>query len=125
MTVSLSGFKARYDEFDSKGDPWIQVRLDDATSDINLNVFPDHIQDRVVYALAAHYMALKIKQTNGQGNAGASLPVASKSVDKVSVGYAQSASTNATDDGYNSTIYGQEFMRLVRTYSIKAVSING
>lgn len=104
--INPATFKARFTEFASIDDTLIQLLLDESyllLSDEN------KYQDTMVLYLTAHNLVVQQNQSNG--NSGASKTVANKTVGNVSVGYANPTIENSDLAYYNSTSYGQNYLR--------------
>lgn len=128
MTVDVAGFRARFPEFVDPPftDEVIQVRLDDAECDFSRSKLGtgecgERIYERIIYTLAAHHLRIWDNTQKGSSTGGGA--IASKSVGKVSVSYARSSSSSLQDDFYLQTIYGQEYLTLLRKYCPGLITI--
>lgn len=126
MASTVITFRTRFPEFSDEQvytDARIQMFLNDAKEDFNQTKLKEAITDRITEYLAAHYLA--IATSSEEGDASSTGPVASKSEGDLSVSYAVN-STNAGDSSfYNSTIYGQQYLTLLRTYCGGMLTLNG
>ena len=116
MACTYADFILRYPEFAILPEARVQMFLDDAACDVDETKFKDCVGSRITCALAAHYSALAYQSANG--NAGSVGQMLSKTVDKVSATYATpDANLSKGSNGYYmSTIYGQEYLSLLRRY---------
>lgn len=120
MAITPALFKVRFPEFDTVADDRIQLFLDDAALVMDAGVWGD-VYDLGQSYLAAHYLALANKSAGGSSGS-VSGPIASRSVDGVSVSYAgsPSASTSANAGYYSTTSYGQRYMTLLKNLGVAA-----
>lgn len=116
MACTYEDFLLRYPEFTMVPVKRIQIFLDDAACDVDGSKFDDCAASRIMCSLAAHYAALGNQSANG--NAGSVGQIVQKTVDKVSATYATpDANLSKGSNGYYmSTIYGQEYLSLLRRY---------
>lgn len=120
MTVSPASFIVRFPEFASVDSDRIQLFLDDASLMINTAYWGDKADLGQSY-LAAHYLVLGSKT-----EAGSSAPtgaVASRSVDGVSISYANPTINDGSAAYYMSTAYGQRYLAIRKTLGIPAIVI--
>lgn len=108
MALTPSGFKTRYEEFDSVSDSKIQVFLDDSELELNVSVWGSYY-DKGGYALAAH--GLKLSQLESSVPGGS---ISSKKVGDVQINYNVKSPDSSLEYYYNSTPYGQEYYRLMQ-----------
>ena len=120
MAVEPASFKLRFEEFACLEDDKIQIFLDDAALELNSVCWGDKYDLGLCY-LAAHYLALSAKSS--QGSVGPVGPIASRSVDGVSVTYARATSNSLADDYFSSTAYGQRYVALRKTLGIMAAVV--
>lgn len=115
MSVTPSAIKARFPEFTSETDAFIQIHLDDAVLDLDETRWGDLYAQGVAY-LTAHLLVSAKRRAANTGAVPAAGAVASKSVGDVSISYASSGrvdnSVGAVE--YNSTTYGQRYLTLRR-----------
>lgn len=116
MAISTDGFLIRYPEFSGTEPDRIQVMLDDATSEIGGRAW-GNLYERGVYALAAHFLFLSgmTAQNGGSGAAGIPLrSVASQSADGLAESFTTASSSSTDDDAslFDTSSYGQEYVRL-------------
>jgi hypothetical protein len=119
-TPTVSGFKARFPEFEALGisDPTIQACLDDAIDHLNEESWGS-CYERAVYYYTAHTLTINQRRTEAvigaglTGAAGTAGPVTSSGADGLSVSFAApKASEGDGDDWYRQTSYGQEYLAL-------------
>jgi len=110
MTINIAGFQARYPEFDTVADARIEVYLADSQLEINESIWSDYYE-KGVYALAAHMLHRSLMSESG--NAGSSGEVSSKRIGDLQISY-NTKSLDSTESYYNSTVYGQEYYRLMK-----------
>lgn len=121
MAVDVAGFRIRYPEFTDPPytDALIESRIEDATCDfsrskLSASACGDNIYCRIIYALAAHNLTLWNKTQKGSITSGGS--ISSKTVGKVSVSYSLSSSAGSTEDFYKQTLYGSDYLMLLKKY---------
>ena len=120
MAITPASFKARFPEFASVSDARVQVFIDDAELELNETCWGDLYNKGLSY-LTAHFLSLGEGSSNGDANPQNVLT--SRSVGDVSVGF-QAASTLSTDEAYfGSTVYGQEYWRMLMQVGMGAVAI--
>jgi len=120
MAINPTSFKIRFNEFDSVLDAYIQLFIDDAMVILN-PVFWGSKYDLGLYYLTAHFLSLSNRTNIGaSGSFGPVAPVASKSVDGVSISYNNPVINNMSDAIYGSTIYGQRYLALRQTLGVAA-----
>jgi hypothetical protein len=127
MAVTPTDFKARYTEFATLSDARIQIFLDDAVLELDVVRWGD-LYDRGLAALAAHFLAISERTSlaGTTGGGGAIGPLASKSVGDVSLSYGwtgNSASGSRDQNYYLSTVYGQDYLRLVAIVGYGMVAV--
>ncbi len=126
MAVTVTTFRTRFPEFSDDTafpDARIQLFIDDAKEDFDGTKLREVISDRITEYLAAHYLA--VGTSSEQGDASNAGPVASKSEGELSVSYAVTAASVGSDAYYQSTIYGQQYLTLLRTYCGSVLTLNG
>jgi len=126
MALDLTSFRARFPEYSVVADypdAYVQVFIDDAIEDVNQTKFKETIADRITAYLAAHY--LTIAELSKAGNQGTVAPVASQSVGEVSVSYAVANLDKGSSAYYKATVYGQQYLALLKRYCVGMISING
>ncbi|MCT4713247.1 MAG: DUF4054 domain-containing protein [Ewingella sp.] len=101
-------------------DAQVQFRLNLADIMLSENLYGPDLYPYIVELYVAHYMALfaqdqRSAAAGGSGGA-ASGVVASKSVDKVSVGYDNSMTLNPDAGFWNNTRYGAEFYEIAMMF---------
>ena len=104
--ATLADFRTRFPEFDTIGDPIVELNLDDATLEVSANF--GIYQDVATLFLAAHFLTISQDATNGAtGSIGG---VASESVDGVSASYNTTATDSQSEQLLSSTVYGQRYL---------------
>jgi len=110
MTVTPADIKARFPEFDTVSDGRIAIFIADATIEVDADEWGVYADKGITY-LTAHFLTLATGSAGG--GAGSVGPVQSQSVGDVSVTFASVAGGNADGGAYGSTVYGQEYQRLL------------
>ena len=108
-------FLLRYPEFGKTDAKRIGLFLYDAQAEVS-KVRWGKLYDRGVMALTAHLLKLSTDAEMSGGAANRNL--ASESAGELSVSYAAPISTNGSDDFYQLTAYGQEYLRLRRLVGV-------
>ena len=124
--IDLTAFRARFPEYSDDAvytDPFVQIFIDDALADVSQTKFKEAIADRITAYLAAHYLTIAVASQNG--NTGSTAPIASQSVGEISVSYAVNSAEKGSDAYFNSTIYGQQYLSLLRRYCPGILTLNG
>lgn len=120
--VPDTGFRVRFPEFDNIPDARVQAFLDDAVFELRKDAWPGALWPRAVNLYAAHMLSLA--QKTAAGATGAVGPVASRSVDGVSISFAVAAGAGGGgDDWLRGTIYGQEMVRLMRLAGMTLLAV--
>ncbi len=110
-------FKARYPEFTNVSDALVQLVLNDAFADVGDTWF-ERDRARAQMLLAAHILTMEGepgRTTTGQSSAGTGF-VKRRKVGDVETEFASpgGSSGSGAASGYGVTIYGQEFLALMR-----------
>jgi hypothetical protein len=110
-------FKARYPEFAAVSDALVQLVLDDAIGDVG-DTWVEKDRARAQMLLAAHTLTMEGepgRTATGQGSAGTGA-VRRRKVGDVEVEFATpgSSQTGFAATGYVASIYGQEYLALLR-----------
>ena len=108
-------FLLRYPEFGKTDAKRIGLFLSDAQAEVR-KVRWAKLYDRGVMALTAHLLKLSADAEISGGAANRNL--ASESAGELSVSYAAPIYTNGSDDFYQLTAYGQEYLRLRKLVGI-------
>ena len=108
-------FLLRYPEFEKTDARRIGLFLSDAQAEVS-QVRWGKLYDRGVMALTAHLLKLKADAEFSGGAANRNL--ASESAGELSVSYAAPIPANGSDDFYQLTAYGQEYLRLRRLVGV-------
>ncbi|WP_109078472.1 DUF4054 domain-containing protein [Aggregatibacter kilianii] len=108
-------FLLRYPEFGKTDAKRIGLFLSDAQAEVS-KVRWGKLYDRGVMALTAHLLKLSADAEISGGAASRNL--ASESAGELSVSYAAPISANGSDDFYQLTAYGQEYLRLRRLIGV-------
>lgn len=116
-------FTVRYPEFASVAPARIEGALQDAENQMSRKVW-NKLYEQGFHALAAHllYASGALSKTGGTGKPVQT--VTSRSVGGISVGYsAPDAGFGANHDGYASSSYGQEYLRLRKLVGVHVLAI--
>lgn len=108
-------FLLRYPEFGKTDAKRIGLFLSDALAEVS-KVRWGKLYDRGVMALTAHLLKLSADAEISGGAANRNL--ASESAGELSVSYVAPISANGSDDFYQLTAYGQEYLRLRRLVGV-------
>lgn len=108
-------FLLRYPEFGKTDAKRIGLFLSDAQAEVS-KVRWAKLYDRGVMALTAHLLKLSADAEISGGAANRNL--ASESAGELSVSYTAPISANGSDDFYQLTAYGQEYLRLRKLVGI-------
>ena len=116
MTISTEGFLIRYPEFSGAGTDRIRVMLDDAASEVGKRAW-GNLYERGVYALAAHLLFSGGMAGENENNEEAGTPlrsVSSQSADGLAESFTTASSSSTDDDAslFDTSSYGQEYVRL-------------
>lgn len=117
-------FIERYPEFTSTAPARMQGALDDAANQMSRKIW-GRLYEQGLYALAAHLLYVSgALNAAGSSNGKPSQSVASRSVGGVSVSYsAPDAGFGSNHDGYASSGYGQEYIRLRKLVGVHVLAI--
>lgn len=111
----IEDFLLRYPEFEKTDVSRIGLFLSDAQAEVSKARW-GKLYDRGVMALTAHLLKLKAEAEVTEGEANRNL--AGESAGELSVSYAMPISANGSDDFYQLTAYGQEYLRLRRLVGV-------
>ena len=123
MALTVADFRIRFPEFSDNiayPDARIQLFIDDATDDIDEAKFRPNIAKRLLSYLSAHY--LELASNSELGDSSSSGPLSSHSEGEVSTSYAVNAADGDLAAYYGSTIYGQKYLTLLRTYGTNVLT---
>lgn len=130
MTVTVASFGESYPEFFTGPNPASAVAADDWIAFAKLMLNADRWGDALdmgVSLYVAHNLALQMTAAragaNGAAPGASSGPVASKSVDKVSVSYDTGAATLTDAGAWNLTTYGVRFLQLARMFGAGGIQL--
>lgn len=112
MAPSTASFKIRFPEFEPIPDIRVEMFIDDAVLELSESSWGDRY-DVGVYYLAAHLLAMGSE--TAAGNPSGIVPISGGSADGLSTTFSRSPSTSMTQEYWQSTSYGREYMRLKRT----------
>lgn len=117
-------FTVRYPEFASVAPVRIEGALQDAANQMSRKVW-NRLYEQGLHALAAHLLyAAGALKPSGSSNGKPIQTITSHSVGGVSVGYsAPDAGFGANHDGYASSSYGQEYLRLRKLVGVHVLAI--
>ncbi|NBI40162.1 DUF4054 domain-containing protein [[Haemophilus] felis] len=102
-------FLLRYPEFNDTDPEQVGIFLEDAQAEV-FEPRWGRLYERGVMALTAHFLAVQKRIALSGGNA--EKPVVAESAGELSASYAMSIATSSLDEFYQTTAYGQEFLRL-------------
>lgn len=127
MTIDVASFRLQYPEFVDPPftDAIIEAKLMDSQCDfsrgkLSNNACGENIYERIIFTLTAHN--LKLWDNRQKGNAVSGGGISSKSVGKVSVSYNRAASNSSQDDFYLQTIYGADYLSLIKKYCVAIIT---
>jgi len=111
--MTYAEFIALYPEFTTMSQVIVEDKLTRAELLLSSSAWGDFYQTAIGLD-AAHNLALRaaIGSSTTGGIKAAAGQITSASGAGLSVGFAQSQSNNQTEEWYNKTIYGQEYLRL-------------
>jgi len=117
-------FTERYPEFSSTAPARISGALEDAANQMSRKVW-GRLYEQGQAALAAHLLFVSGALTaSGNSNGNPMKTIASRSVAGVSVSYSSpDAGFGSNHDGYASSGYGQEYIRLRKLVAVHVLAI--
>lgn len=117
-------FTVRYPEFASVASARIEGALQDAANQMSRRVW-NKLYEQGLHALAAHLLyAAGALNSSGSSNGKPLQVITSRSVAGVSVGYsAADAGFGSAHDGYASSTFGQEYLRLRKLVGVHVLAI--
>ncbi|EQC1411726.1 DUF4054 domain-containing protein [Providencia rettgeri] len=117
-------FLTRYPEFTKTEQPRIELALQDASNQMSRKVW-GKLYEQGQHALAAHLLYQSGALTrSGHSNGKPIQTATSKSAGGLSVGYsAPDAGFGANHDGYASSSYGQEYIRLRKLVGVHVMVV--
>jgi len=123
--MTAEEFKLRFPEFAAVPDGRVDLFIADATIELCPTRWGARYEKGLAY-LAAHYLAIALKNEAAGGAGSTVSPLASRSVGDVSVSFATGSSGSAGkgEEFYNSTAYGQEYWALMQLVGIGVVVVN-
>jgi hypothetical protein len=115
MTVSVTiptaaSIKTRFPEFVDIDDAVVEFSIEEARLEVGTN-WTSGYNLAIVY-LVAHYVASAVAASASAGT-GDEGNIASESIGRLSISYAQSAISNASQDDKSSTSYGRRYVELL------------
>ena len=122
MTVTVISFRTQYPEFTVAlySDQAVTFWLDIAMKRVNPNIWTD-LTDLGVLLFTAHNCLLSNLTSSAQGG---NVNIAnSKSVDRVSVSFDTTTSSNQDAGTYNLTTYGKQFWEYSRLFGMGALQL--
>ena len=130
MAITTSQFRTRFPEFDAICDNVIDMFITDAELFVQESYWGPKY-DLGLYYLTAHFIAKQEQMKNSTPGAGSSQPsgaITSRAVDGVSVGYSNPFSSSSGSGKnrlveFESTVYGQRYIQLIRTLGIPAIVV--
>ena len=116
MAISTEGFLIRYPEFSGTDPDRIRIMLDDATGEVGERAWGT-LYERGVYALAAHFLFSGGMSGQSEGSEAAGIPlrsIASQSAGGLAESFTTASSSSTEDDAslFDTSRYGQEYVRL-------------
>lgn len=121
--VTVDSFRIRFPQFESQSDARIELMISDAAKQVGESYWGDLYNQGVSY-LAAHLLATEMQAFGGSGSInGGAHALASRRVGDVSVSFAVSNQDHQSSF-YNSTIYGQKYLTLLKSLGMGAVAVN-
>ncbi|MDC4238333.1 DUF4054 domain-containing protein [Pasteurella multocida] len=114
-----NSFITRYPEFEDADSEQVGIFIEDAKAEISEKHW-GRLYGRGVMALAAHLLRISLNTKENQG--GAIHPISSETAGELSVSYTQSIS-NTSDDFYQTTAYGQEYLRLRKLIGVGVIVV--
>lgn len=117
-------FTVRYPEFASVAPARIEGALQDAANQMSRKVW-NQLYEQGLHALAAHLLyAAGALTPSGSSNGKPVQVITSRAVAGVSLGFsAPDAGFGANHDGYASSSYGQEYIRLRKLVGVHVLAI--
>ena len=117
-------FIVRYPEFASVAPARIEGALQDAANQMSRKVW-NQLYEQGLHALAAHLLYASGALTpSGNSSGKTAQSITSRSVAGLSLGYsAPDAGFGANHDGYASSSYGQEYIRLRKLVGVHVLAI--
>lgn len=117
-------FTVRYPEFASVAPARMEGALQDAANQMSRKVW-NKLYEQGLHALAAHLLYVAgVLTPSGSGNGKPIQTITSRSVAGVSMGYsAPDAGFGTSHDGYGSSSYGQEYLRLRKLVGVHVLAI--
>lgn len=117
-------FTVRYPEFASVAPARIEGALQDAANQMSRKVW-NKLYEQGLHALAAHLLyAAGALTPSGSSNGKPVQTITSRSVAGVSLGYsAPDAGFGTSHDGYGSSSFGQEYLRLRKLVGVHVLAL--
>ncbi len=128
MTIDPTDFKIRYPEFVAVDNTRIQTpHLDDALLEVGEGAWGTS-HERGVFLLAAHTLAMdpSIADDIDEADTTDDSGLASRKVGDVAVSFVRSSSPgDSSENWYNQTRYGTNYLRLKKRFGLGMVAIGG
>ena len=125
--MDLKAFRTTFPELDAESfpDAAVLVRLKIAEKFFSEDLWPDEtIRDHCIGLYAAHFLvAHGSRAAGGEGGAGVTGVVASKSVDGASISYDVGSTVEQGAGFWNATTYGRELYQILRVFGAGAVQL--
>lgn len=125
--MDLEFFRSAYPEFDSLQypDAAVLVRLKLAEKFFSEELWPDEdVRAHCIGLYAAHFLAAHgSRAAGGEGGAGVTGVVSSKSVDGASISYDVGSTVEQGAGFWNATPYGRELYQILRVFGAGAVQL--
>jgi hypothetical protein len=123
VAITPTDFKVRFPEFVTIADARIQIFLDLSVLEVGEGAWGT-LYEEGVFLLAAHQLQLDLNRQAGSTTGGASVSnVESRSIGDVSVSFGSINSDSVSATWYNSTVYGQNYLRLKRRMGMGMVAV--
>ena len=120
--ITPADLKIRYPEFADIDDPRIQFFIDDAILELDVNRWGDYY-DKGLAALTAHFLINALKTQTVLGAATIVGNVSSRSVGSVSTSFNAPVADGSNTAYYQTSKYGQEYLRLLNIIGSGMVAI--
>lgn len=114
MSITPAQMKTRFPAFSTLDDDYIQLFIDEAALVLNSDNWGD-LSDLGLMYYTAHLIAIDQRIQSSVGGGAAINPIASKSVDGVSISYSVNQPSKSDSAWLMSTAYGQRYLELRRS----------
>jgi len=110
---SVDDFRERFPEFASTDDEVIELAINDASTEVDEDIWRASDYGPGVLFLAAHFLVAASQQSTFITSSGGEPAIKSESIGRLSTTYGDSV-TSGSSEGMSSTEYGSRYMRLLR-----------